>query len=75
MSKEYRNRYIQKVMTETAEAIRSGFLLRQFVESYLRDRMKHYGIYQKYLPMDFKLDAVDTKETSNETIRVETSAS
>ena len=79
MSREYRHKLIQKVMTETADAVRlnlPGFHIPKFIEK----RMRFYGIYSKYLPPDFKQDkATEPKEhvstETNPSQRVETSNS
>lgn len=77
MSNEYHNRYIQKVMNEVAEQIRKGLLPKFAVHRFIKQRLKHYGIYGRYLPPHFKLDVVDplTPETeTNDIKQVETSA-
>lgn len=78
MSKEYRNRYLQKVMTDVAEAVRTGYVLKPGITKFVKSRLQHYGIYTKYLPPDFKLDedtqVTPEREHEHDHPRVETKA-
>ena len=79
VSREYRHRFIQKVMNETADAVRlnlPGFNIPKYIEK----RMRFYGVYSKYLPPDFKQDkATESNDhvstETNPLERVETSNS
>ena len=57
MSAEYRNKYMTKVFAEFALAIKGG-LPYTFAQQFLKQRMKHYGMLNKYLPHDFKRDEI-----------------
>jgi hypothetical protein len=57
MSTEYRNRFMTKVMAEFTQYIRGGGGYTG-AEPYLKHRMKHYGMLNRYLPPDFKKDDV-----------------
>lgn len=58
MSKEYRQRFTEKIAAEANAFLLAGGVVGgpQGLHSFIKRRAKHYGITNKYLPPDFKRD-------------------
>ena len=77
MSKEYYNRYVNKVMNEVVTEVKQKLMPIQAIPLFIRRRMRHYGLHNKYLPPDFKqfvVDPLPTETETNDIKQVETSA-
>ena len=57
MSTEYRNKYMNKVMADATRYVVVGGT-QIGLQPYIKSRLRHYGMLNKYLPHDFKKDDV-----------------